>query len=121
MEKPAKVGIYKDTAASDSYILVIRTHSKGTLYFSFTLRDFLLGYDQEIPNQRPDRTPVRMRSAGVVQRLQTISGSPLDPYVCQALMDYAITPSFLDRCGNSKPKRVKWAERRKGGWGGNRR
>ena len=121
MDKPVKVGIYKDTAAKDSFVMVIRTKSKGTLYFSFRHQDFLLGYDAEVPNRRADREPVRMRSLGVVQRLQAISGRPLDPHVCQAIADYRITPSFLDRCGNATPRKVKWAERRKGGWGGKRR
>ena len=116
-----KVGIYKDTTDPNYFYLVIRFSKAPTILYAFPLRTFLEGYDRLIPANRPDRPDRRMRGSGVVQALQALTQHPLNPYVAQAFLEYKITPSLLNGCGNATQKKVKWVEAQKGDWGGKRK
>lgn len=117
-----KVGIYKDTTDPTYFYLTIRFTSAPSLRYAFPLKTFLEGYDALIPtSDRPDRPYRRMRGHGVVLALQRLTQRPLDPYVAQAFIEYRITPTLLNRCGNTSERKVKWVEAQKGGWGGKRK
>lgn len=116
-----KVGIYKDTMDPTWFYLTIHFNSAPSVRYAFPLKAFLEGYDALIPSDRPERPYRRMRGQGVVQALQRLTQRPLDPYVAQAFMEYRITPSVLNRCGNTSQRKVKWVEAQKGNWGGKRK
>ena len=116
-----KVGIYKDTSDPRYFYLTIQFNSAPTLHYAFPLKAFLEGYDRLVPSDRPTRPYRRMRAEGAIQALQAISQRPLDPYVAQALVEYRITPTLLNRCGNTSQRKVKWVEAQKGNWGGKRK
>jgi len=102
-KKPLKVGVYALDKAN--FMLVVRC-SDGTCYWPFPISDMLNGW------------PVaRERGFLDYSNARTIVPERVE----DAIRMFSITPTFLSRARNSSRHRVKWATKRKGGWGGRRK
>ena len=102
-----KVGILKDTKGSKNNLILVMRFTDGTTYWPFRLNDFMNGFSMG-------------RQDGFFQLL-TDQGQTVPDDVRLALTAFAVTPCMLYApSSNSKRNRIKWAHRRKGGWGGTR-
>lgn len=103
-----KVGIYIDTKNSRATIILVIRQNRGTFYFPIRKDDFLNGWAID-------------RRYGYPMYYQQRYAQELPPEVIQALAQFSVTPSFVTNLSSQiGPKRIKWAHRRKGGWGGRR-
>ena len=112
-----KVGIYKDTGTENGVILVVRT-KEGTLYFAFDGNAFIDGWFSESGRKRG--SPYR-KQEGALREMQKGSPTPLHPLFCEAMLAYRVTPTSINGLEGTGPRKVKWVDRRKGGWGGSRK
>ena len=120
-----KVGIYKDTREENVVHLVVRT-DESTLYFVFDGNDFVDGwFDYDVSRDaktvRGSRKSPYLKRIGSIRRIQSRLPTPMHPLMQEALLQYGITPTSLAHLDRSGPRRVKWVDRNKGGWGGRRR
>lgn len=102
-----KVGILLDTKGSKNNLILVMRFSDGTTYWAFHLDDFLNGFSLG-------------RQQGFFSLLQS-KGHAVPEDVVLAMTSFAVTPCLIySPSSNSKGKRIKWAHRRKGNWGGTR-
>lgn len=133
-----KVGIYLDTKSGNcggapnfhrkrgecldlsafKTILVIAT-SDGTSYFPLDVDSFLNGWFS--PSRRGDHYSQYRKIEGAIDALYRDAGGYLDTDVQQALREFSVTPTFLRNYSKTNSHRIKWAQRKRGGQGGDRR
>ena len=99
-------------------ILVIAT-SDGTSYFPLDVDVFLNGWFS--PSRRGEYHSPYRRIDGAIDALARDAGGYLDTDVQQALREFCITPTFLRNYSKTNSHRIKWAQRKRGGQGGDRR
>jgi len=124
-----KVGIYRDTnpirglKETQPLTMVIRD-ADGTTYFFFDGFEFSNGWREPSGREPMHRYAQRHHSGirmleGAMEYVWRANGRH-DWLAEAAFRQFSITPSFLERCGNTGPHRIKWATRKKGFWGGAR-
>lgn len=105
-----------------AYILVMSMR-EGRFEYPFPIEEYLAGWNQRGPRKKgwtrlDDMMPMRVR--GAIERLKKLEDGWMPEEAEEAFTKYIITPRFLKGCGKSDARHVKWARRKKGGWGGAR-
>lgn len=125
MAKVSKVGIHKDTEREDHVTMTMRTW-EGTYRFDLDVNLFIEGWfrpgskDTVGPFGGRREVSPHMKAEGALAAIAEANGGTLPDEVEQAILGFGITPSFLRDYGHTDAKRIKWARKKAGGWGGRR-